>query len=81
MKVGAPDYRINEALGLNPDAPAQRPQMPVLGSVVTARQKITINLMIAQGKLALSQRLSFRGTWRLVSLPTQRGETELSDLN
>jgi hypothetical protein len=25
MKVGAPDYRIDEALGLNPDAPAQRP--------------------------------------------------------
>lgn len=42
MKVGAPENRI---LGLNhgldPDAPARRPQMPVLGSVVTAREKLT----------------------------------------
>lgn len=52
MKVGAPDYRIERPLRPDPDAPAQRPQMPVLGSVVTARQKITTNFMIAQEKFA-----------------------------
>ena len=49
MEVGAPDYRIKETLGLIL-TPRRKDLIPVLGSVVTARRKITINLIIAQEK-------------------------------
>ncbi|SRR6266542_6461762 len=38
-KVGAPENRI-EWLKPYPDAPAQKPQSPVLGSIVTAHARI-----------------------------------------
>ncbi len=54
-EIGPPDNRIEMARSLYPEAPAQRPQTPVLGSVVTAHQEITTKYRTVKPKPSMSR--------------------------